>query len=116
MAEPKRGEIWVVDWSPGRGSEQLGRRPALIVQTDAANQNPRYPNTIVVTLSTKGRAVTTHVRIEPNEENGLKKASFAKCEQILTISKARLQRKWGRIRMEDLERVDEALSAALEIE
>lgn len=115
MTQPKRGEIWLVDWSPGRGSDQLGRRPALIVQTDAANQNPRYPNTIVVTLSTKGRAVTTHVKIEPTKENGLKETSFGKCEQILTISKKRLQRKWGRIGEKDLTRVEAALGAVLEI-
>jgi len=115
MVKPKRGEIWLVDWSPGRGSGQLGKRPAVVVQTDAANRNPRYPNTIVVTLSTKGRAVTTHVKIEPTSENGLKETSFAKCEQISTISKERLQRKWGRIGPEDLDRVKLALSAVLEI-
>ena len=49
----KRGEIWWVDWSPGRGSEQQGVRPALIVQTDAANLNPKYPNTIVVAINSK---------------------------------------------------------------
>ena len=60
MSHPaiRRGQIWLVDWSPGRGSEQLGKRPALIIQTDAANTNPRYPNTIVLTLSTKGRLLT----------------------------------------------------------
>jgi mRNA interferase MazF len=47
----RRGQIWLVDWSPGRGSEQLGQRPAIVIQTDAANSNPRYPNTIVVTLA-----------------------------------------------------------------
>jgi len=27
---PKRGEIWIVNWNPARGSEQAGRRPALL--------------------------------------------------------------------------------------
>jgi hypothetical protein len=58
--EVHRGDIWVVDWSPGRGSEQAGMRPAVVVQTDAANLNPRYPNTIVLTVSTKGKAVPFH--------------------------------------------------------
>ena len=48
MPDPARGEIWLVDWSSGRGSEQLGRRPAVIVQIDPANRHPRYPNTIMV--------------------------------------------------------------------
>ena len=52
----RRGEIWIVDWSPSRGSEQTGLRPAVVIQTDAANTNPYYPNTVVVTVSTKGKA------------------------------------------------------------
>ena len=31
---PKRGEVWLVNWSPARGSEQAGRRPALVIQND----------------------------------------------------------------------------------
>ncbi|MGB4437422.1 MAG: type II toxin-antitoxin system PemK/MazF family toxin, partial [Acetomicrobium sp.] len=31
MAEPSRGEIWLVDLNPVRGHEQAGRRPALVV-------------------------------------------------------------------------------------
>lgn len=84
---PKRGGIWLVDWSPGRGFEQTGHRPALIVQNDYGNQTPNYPNTIVVAISTKGRPIPFHVRIEPSETNGLKAVSYVKSEQILTISK-----------------------------
>jgi mRNA interferase MazF len=109
----RRGQIWLVDWSPGRGSDQLGRRPAIIIQTDAANTNPRYPNTIVLTLSTKGLNVATHVRIEPDYANGLKETSWAKCEQILTISKDRLTTLWGIVSAEDLSRIESATKTAL---
>jgi mRNA interferase MazF len=87
--EVRRGDIRLVDWSPSRGSEQAGMRPAVVVQTDAANLNPRYPNTIVVTVSTKGKPVPFHVSIEPSEQNGLKEKSFVKCEQVLTIADGR---------------------------
>ncbi len=112
---PERGEVWWVNWSPGRGSEQTGKRPALVVQTDPANHNPRYPNTIVTTLSTKGRNVPSHVRIDPTAENGLTAPSFIKCEQLLTISKARLEKRMGRISPNDLERVVTALRIVLEL-
>ena len=113
MTEIRRGQIWLVDWSPGRGSEQLGQRPALIIQTDAANTNPRYPNTIVLTLSTKGLPVTTHVLIEPDTANGLRKKSWVKCEQILTISKERLHQKWGHVSATILTKVETAAKTAL---
>ena len=115
MPKPERGEIWQVDWSPGRGSEQTGRRPALIVQTDPANHNPRYPNTIVVTISTKGRNVPSHVRVEPTAENGLAPPSFIKCEQLLTISKERLEKRLGRLSAGDIEHVATALRVVLEL-
>jgi mRNA interferase MazF len=109
----RRGQIWLVDWSPGRGSEQLGRRPAIVIQTDAANTNPRYPNTIVLTLSTKGLDVATHVRIEPDRSNGLQETSWAKCEQILTVAKDRLATLWGTVSAEDLRRIESATKTAL---
>lgn len=114
-ADIRRGQIWLVDWSPGRGSEQLGKRPALIIQTDAANTNPRYPNTIVLTLSTKGLNVATHVRLDPDRTNGLRETSWVKCEQILTVSKERLMTLWGTISAVDLRKVEVATKTALSL-
>ncbi|MEI6314798.1 MAG: type II toxin-antitoxin system PemK/MazF family toxin [Syntrophus sp. (in: bacteria)] len=110
-----RGDIWIVDWSPGRGSEQTGTRPAVVIQTDAANLNPLYPNTIVLTVSTKGKAVPFHVAIDPSEKNGLKEKSYIKCEQVLTISKKRLVRRMGGIEEECLSLVTKALRRVLVI-
>lgn len=31
---PRRGEVWMANFSPGRGSEQRGIRPALVIQID----------------------------------------------------------------------------------
>ena len=112
---PSRGELWWVDWSPGRGSEQTGRRPALVVQTDVANHNPLYPNAIVVTVSTKGRKVPFHVPLAPAKESGLSSASFAKYEQVLTISKQRLELKLGRISDHELAQVAAALRLVLDL-
>jgi mRNA-degrading endonuclease toxin of MazEF toxin-antitoxin module len=41
-------------------------------------------------ISTKGKRVPFHVRIDPAKSNGLRETTFVKCEQILTIAKARL--------------------------
>ena len=105
----KRGEIYWVDWNPARGSEQAGRRPALIVQTDAANTNPRYPNTIVAAISTSGRAIATHVPLTPSPQNGLPSPSFVKCEQLFTLSKSRLQARLGQLDPAELAQIDTAL-------
>lgn len=105
----RQGEIHWVDWSPGRGSEQAGRRPALIVQVDAANLSATYPNTVVATISSVGRELFTHVALDPTEQNGLKQRSYVKCEQLLTISKSRLAGRLGRITEDEMARVAQAI-------
>lgn len=105
----------MVDFNPGRGSEQLGRRPALILQNDAGNQNPRYPNTVVLAMSTKGKPVPFHVRIPPSPQNGLAEVTYVKCEQILTLSKTRLEGEQprGRVSAEEMKRIETAVRLSL---
>ena len=110
-----RGEIWWVNWSPGRGSEQQGLRPAVIIQTDAANLNPKYPNTIVLAISTKGKSVPFHIVIEPSSANGLNKKSFIKTEQILTISKERLVKRIGMLEEKYLRQIEKAIKLVLDL-
>ena len=75
---------------------------------------PHYPNTIVLTVSTKGKAVPFHVSVNPSAGNGLQQKSFVTCEQILTISKERLIRRLGRLDEERMEAVAMAIRLVLE--
>jgi mRNA interferase MazF len=113
--DPQRGKLWWFDWSPGRGSEQEGTRPALVMQTDAANLNPRYPNTIVLAVSTKGKPVPFHIAVKPTVQNGLGELSYIKCEQILTIAKKRLISKTGILETEFLQQVGKAITLVLNV-
>src|SRR6266567_5889210 len=112
---PQRGEIWDVNWSPGRGAEQQGIRPALIIQNDRGNGSSSYPLTIVASMSRTERDVPLHVRIAPNEENGLTHPTDVKCEQVMTIEKTRLMRRRGRISSEELRQVDIALKLSFSL-
>lgn len=90
----RRGQLpWVV-WDPGRGSEQQGRRPAVIVQADPINRSQRYTNTIVVAVSMAAHDVPTHVAVDPSPNNRLQKRSYVLCEQLLTISRERRGAHW----------------------
>ena len=112
---PQRGQIWVLDFSPGRGSEQVGRRPALVLQNDFGNRNRRYPNTVVLAMSTVGKPVPFHVEITPNRRNGLRAVTYIKCEQILTVSKGRLlgHKAMGRISADEMRQVEAAVKLSL---
>ncbi len=111
----RRGDLFWVDWSPGRGSEQTGMRPALVVQADAPNRNENYPNTIVVAVSRSGRDVPSHVPLQPTPENGLREASYAKCEQVQTISKERLCERIGHVGTAEMRQVAAALKRMMEL-
>lgn len=112
---PRRGEIWDVNWSPGRGAEQQGTRPALIIQNDRGNASSSYPLTIVASMSRTERELPLHVRITPSEENGLTAETDVKCEQVMTIEKSRLLRRRGSITSEEMSRVDVALKLSLNL-
>jgi mRNA interferase MazF len=112
---PRRGEIWDVNWSPGRGAEQQGTRPALIIQNDRGNASSSYPLTIVASMSRTERELPLHVRISPSPQNGLTDETDVKCEQLLTIEKTRLLRRRGTISDEEMRHVDTALRLSLNL-
>lgn len=106
-----RGEIYWVDWNPARGSEQAGRRPALVIQNNTGNQ--LSPTTIVACITSRQmkKRYPFHVPVPPGV---LPKESTIMCEQLMTIEQSRLDGK--RIALlsdEVMEDVDEALRRSL---
>jgi len=108
-----RGQIFDVDWSPGRGSEQTGVRPALVVQNNVGNGVISYPMTIVLALSTRLRGYPSTVRIEPTDENGLDASSEVNTGQIMTVAKSRLISMRGFLSVDDMKKVEEKLAYML---
>lgn len=106
----RRGEIWLVNFNPGRGSEQKGVRPALIVQNDVGNQYAA--TTIVSAITTTLKQYPVTVLVDPHE-GGLKEPSMVNLAQVLTIDKSRLMKKLGSLNPERVHQVDEALKISL---
>ncbi len=83
----RRGEIYWVEFSPVKGSEQAGLRPALVIQNDVGN---RYSPTTVVAAITRSIPPEPYpflVIIEP-EETGLPERGAVNCAQLVTIQQA----------------------------
>ena len=110
MTRCKRGEVWMVNFNPGRGSEQKGVRPALIIQNDTGNQYAATTIIAAITSTIKKYPVTVVV---PRGNGGLKEESMINLAQILTIDKGRLIRKIGQIEKEKIVGVDEAIKISL---
>src|SRR5437763_16837121 len=94
-ASPLRDEIWRVNLEPVRGHEQGRVRPALIVSNDIYNRGAIGLVTIVP-ITTKERPIRSFLRIEP-PEGGLPQPSFVICDQVRTISKERLGKRFGSV-------------------
>ena len=107
---PKRGEVWLVNWNPARGSEQAGKRPALVIQNDIGNE--KAPTTIVAAISSSMRLYPMNVKINP-PEGGLDRPSIIKTSQILTVAKGRLEKRLGRFDKDRMDDVDKAIKLSL---
>jgi len=112
LPSPRRGEVWLVNFHPGRGSEQQGVRPALIIQNNVGNQ---YAATTIVA------AITSTIKIYPvtvplkKGEGGLKQTSVINLAQILTVDKSRLQRRLGALRTETFDQVNTSIRISLDV-
>ena len=49
----KRGEIYLVNLNPIKGREQAGRRPVLVISSDAINKQPLVVSVVVGTDARK---------------------------------------------------------------
>ncbi len=110
MAElVRRGDIWWLDWPAGRGSEQGGTRPGLIVQNDIGNE--AAPTTIVAAIPSRGRRLPVIVPLSA-AETGLIADSFVHLGQIMTVEQSRLVRRLGHANTLVMEQVDRALKVS----
>ena len=91
---PARGEIWLVDFGDPIGTEQAGRRPAVVISADRLNRS-RAGIVVVVPCTTRRRELPSHVELDPIT-SGLDDVTYAKCEDIKSISVERLLTRLGR--------------------
>ena len=98
--------------NPATGSEQAGRRPALVIQDDIGNE--KAPTTIVAAISSTVRVYPMNARAKP-PEGALERPSIIKTSQILTISKKRLEKRLGSLSQERMDEVDGAIKLSLSL-
>jgi len=109
----RRGEIYLVNWDPGRGSEQTGKRPALVIQNDIGN---RYsPTTIVAACTTASVKAYPFIVCVSAAESGMGRDSSINLAQIMTVERTRLERKLGELSRERMLEIDRALKNSLGI-
>lgn len=111
MSTPRRGEVWYVDCESVRGHEQGGHRPALILSEDIFNRSSARI-VVVLPITTRERAVSSHVRMEP-PEGGLGRPSFVKCEDVRSVDQRRLTRRLGAVAADTMCEVEDLVRLIL---
>ena len=111
MPEPSRGEVWLVNLNPSRGHEQAGVRPGLVVSVDLFNHGPAGL-VVLLPLTSIGKGIPFHVELNP-PEGGVKVKSFIKCEDIRSVAKERLSRRWGMVSGTTLTAIEDRLRILL---
>ncbi|MBI3962935.1 MAG: type II toxin-antitoxin system PemK/MazF family toxin, partial [Deinococcus sp.] len=109
-----RGEVYWVTFSPAVGSEQAGRRPAVIVQNDIGNYYA--PTTVVVPVTTMipKRQYPTVVIVAAGE-GGLPQASAFLANQIRTVDKRRLGERLGALSPRQMAKLEQAIKVNLDL-
>ncbi len=110
---PRRGEVWIVDFDVPVGHEQGYRHPAVLVSSDDVNRGPAGV-VIVVPTTSKRRGLPSHVELE-TRETGLDVTSYAKAEDVKSVSTERLIYKLGAVPLLVMYELDEALRLVMEL-
>jgi mRNA interferase MazF len=109
----RRGEVWLLDFGEPMGREQAGRRPAVVVSADLLNQSVAGV-AIVVPVTTARRGLPSHIEIDPGN-SGLDQISYAKCEDVKSVSEQRLIARLGAVDGEVTFQIGQALRFLLDI-
>jgi len=108
---PRRGQIYWVNFDPAKGSEQQGRRPAVVVSNDVANQHGSV--VVVAPITSKIKAKTkkypVNVYLPPNDP--LPQEGLVLGGQVRTITKERLESYRNDLSSSQLREVERALAA-----
>ncbi|MGW8886394.1 type II toxin-antitoxin system PemK/MazF family toxin [Streptomyces sp. NPDC055749] len=108
----KRGDIYLVDYEPVRGSEANKARPSVIISNDGANtvvaRTGRGVVTVVPLTSNVSRIYPFQVLL-PAGESGLPRDSKVQCEQVRAVAKERFVRQVGAVPRLRMSEIDTAL-------
>jgi len=107
MARILRGEIYWADLDPGKGHEQTGLRPVVILSHSVFNE--RSQTAIVMALTSQQPKAGFPLTLEIADAR-LPKKSWVKISQVRTISTDRLGKKLGIAAPDEMNQMIEGLN------
>jgi mRNA interferase MazF len=111
----RKGSIYWVDFSPGKGSEPVGRRPGLVIQNDILNDSNL--NTVImlaITSTMKFGELPGNVVLRKAEAN-IPKKCVINVTQIKSVDKKSIKEKIGTLSKKRMDEVHDGLKLIMSI-
>ena len=111
----RKGSIYWVNFSPGKGSEPIGRRPGLVIQNDILNDSNL--NTVImlaITSTMKFGELPGNVVLKKGEANMPKKCVI-NVTQIKSVDKKSIKEKIGTLSKQRIDEVHEGLKLVMSL-
>ncbi len=111
----RKGSIYWVDFSPGKGSEPMGKRPGLVVQHDRLNDS-KLNTAIVLAITSNMRFgdLPGNVTLQKGEAK-MPKKSVVNVTQIKTVDKNSLKEKIGTLSKERMAEVYDGIRLVMDM-
>jgi len=110
----RQGEIWEINLSPTVGAEIKKKRPAVIINDDTIGILPLKVIVPITEWKDRFQGAIWLVRIEPDSENKLMKASAIDTFQMRSVSTKRFMRKTGSVSSDVLDEIKAAIKAVID--
>ena len=111
----RNGSIYWVDFSPGKGSEPMGRRPGLVIQNDALNDSNL--NTVImlaITSTLKFGDLPGNIILQKGEAN-MPKRCVINVTQIKSVDKKSIKENIGALSEERMAEVYQGLKLVIDM-
>ena len=112
---PKRGEIWLVQFSPQVGSELGSPHPALVLSRDDVGALPLRIVVPITSWQQRFSTVPWMPELRATPTNGLKNRSVADCFQTRSFDVTRFMARWGELDSQTLEDVTQIVAEVIGI-
>lgn len=103
-----RGDVYLASLDPVRGSEQAGKRPVLVLQTDPLTELLRTVVIVPFTTNLKWARFPFCVAVSQGN-GGLGSDSVVLCHQLRVVDKSRLSQRLGRLPDEAMHKIERAV-------
>ena len=111
--EPRRGEVWLVNFDPSRGEEQQKTRPAVIMSPSEVGKLKLRIVVPITTWDDRYSVLPWFVKLAAIPSNGLTKVSGADAFQVKSVSVERLSKAIGNLSPSQLDDIAAAIALSV---